>query len=100
MDQFQQMDIFFIVTTVVVAFVGLLFMIVLYRIWRLLSEVEYFMHEIREETTLLRGDIAKVRTKLQRGLRLRRLFNIGKDAFTEFTRDRSKKSKKDDAGRS
>jgi hypothetical protein len=96
MDQFQQMDIFFIVTTVVVVFVGLLFIFVLYRIWRLLTEVEYFVHEIREETTLLRGDIAKVRGKLQRGLRLRQIFNIGKDAFVEFTRDRSKKSKKDD----
>ena len=37
MDQFQQMDIFFIVTTVVVVFVGLLFIFVLYRIWRLLN---------------------------------------------------------------
>ena len=94
MTQFAQMDIFFIVTTVVVVFVGLLFIVVLYRIWRLLTEVEYFMHEIREETTLLRGDIAKVRGKLQRGLRLRRLFNIGKEAFTEFTRERSLKNKK------
>jgi hypothetical protein len=88
MTQFAQMDIFFIVTTVVVVFVGLLFVIVLYRIWRLLTEVEYFMHEIREETTLLRGDIAKVRGKLQRGLGLRKLFSFGKDAFGEFTRKR------------
>jgi hypothetical protein len=91
MTQFAQMDVFFIVTTVVVAFVGILFAIVLYRIWRLLVQVEYFMQEIREETTLLRGDIAKVRTKLQHGLRLKRLFSFGKDAFTEFTRKRNKK---------
>jgi hypothetical protein len=97
MDQFAQMDIFFVVTTVVVFLVGVLFAVVLYRIWRLLVQVEYFMQEVREETTLLRGDIAKVRGRLQRGLRFRKLFNFGKDAFTEFTRERkTRTSRKDD----
>jgi hypothetical protein len=91
MTEFAQMDIFFIVTTFVVAFVGLLFAFVLYKIWRLLSEVEYFMHEVREETTLLRGDIAKVRHNLEKGFRVKGILAIAKRAFTEFTKRRSTK---------
>lgn len=61
MDEFAKMDIFFVVTTIAVALLGVLFAIVLYRAWRILGHVERFMQQVNEEAGLVRHDIARAR---------------------------------------
>jgi hypothetical protein len=60
MAGFLQMNIFFMVTTFIVVFVGILLIVLLIRL------IQIF-HRIRDEIDLVRGDIAKVRTHLETG---------------------------------
>ena len=86
MNDFAKMDVFFVVTTVVVVMLGIVVSLVLFRIWRILGNVEEISNMISEEGSLVRKDIAEMRASVKReGLRLQfvgRFFkNIAKRYF-------------------
>lgn len=89
MDEFLKMDVFFLVTTIVVIVVGLLLTFVLFRVWKILGRVEHVAQEVESEAKLVRGDIAQIRTAGKFGFRktLRFLTRL----FIKFADDESKR---------
>ena len=86
MSQFLEMDIFFIVTTIVVIGIGVLFVVILLRIWRILGHVEKISKDVSEESALLREDIGDLRTKIYReGFKIFTLGTFLNKAFKRFT---------------
>ena len=65
MNDFLKMDIFFIVTTLVVIMLGIAFTLVLFRVWRILGHVEDISRDIRDESALLRNDVAQMRARIK-----------------------------------
>lgn len=87
MDSFAQMDIFFVVTTVVVVANGILVALVLFRVWRILGYVERISHEISEESALLRMDVAHLRANIQQeGFKLTHFMRFFLGAVGRFGR--------------
>ena len=86
MNQFLQMDIFFLVTTVVVIAIGVLLALILARIWRILGHVENISKDVSEESALLRDDIEDLRTKMHReGFKVFTMGAFLNKAFKRFT---------------
>ncbi|QQG38306.1 MAG: hypothetical protein HYS26_02025 [Candidatus Kaiserbacteria bacterium] len=75
MDDFLKMDIFFVVTTLVVLAFGVVFGFILVRIYRILGYLEEISKELSAEAKDIRSDVqevrASVRTFLQRIFRRR-----------------------------
>lgn len=65
MNDFLKMDIFFIVTTLVVVMLGIVVMLILFRVWRVLGYVEDISRELSEESALLRNDVAEMRARIK-----------------------------------
>ena len=65
MDDFLKLDVFFIVTTLVVIMLGIAFTLVLFRVWRILGHIEDISRDISEESTLLRNDVAQMRARIK-----------------------------------
>lgn len=65
MNDFIKMDIFFFVSTIAVAVVTLLIILILIRIYRILGHVEAMSKMISDEGVLLRKDISEFRTKVR-----------------------------------
>ncbi len=65
MNDFLKMDIFFIVTTVVVVMLGIVVTLILFRVWRILGHVEDISREFSEESALLRNDVAEMRARIK-----------------------------------
>jgi len=65
MSQFLEMDIFFLVTTIVVIAIGVFLVLILMRIWRILGHVENISKDVSEESALLRDDIGDLREKIR-----------------------------------
>ena len=83
MSDFLQMNIFFFVTTLVAAGVGVLATLLLYRMWKILGHVEEISREVSEEAALVRADIDTVRT-VARTEGLRRAAGAVQNAFKRF----------------
>jgi hypothetical protein len=64
MDPFLKMDIFFVVATAVTLLVGLLFALVAWKLWKILSHVERIAEIAGKEAEHLREDAAYVRGRL------------------------------------
>jgi len=67
MEGFLKMDVFFFVTTLVVVLLGILVAMVLYRLWRILKNVEHISHEVAQESGLIREDLAELRSDIKSG---------------------------------
>ncbi len=67
MTDFLKMDVFFVVSTVVVVAVGLLVSMVLYRIYRILTHVDDISKHVAEESAFIREDIAQLRADIKDG---------------------------------
>ncbi len=67
MDEFLKMDIFFVVTTVVVLALGGLVAYVLWRVSRILKHIEHISEQVALETDNIRGDLAQVRAEIKDG---------------------------------
>ncbi len=67
MGDVLKMDIFFAVTTVVVLGVGFLLGMVLYRLWRILKNVEEISGHVAAESEHIRNDIASLRSDIKEG---------------------------------
>ena len=93
MDEFLKMDIFFVVTTLVVLAVGIVTVLILLRVWRILGHVERITQQISEESALLRQDIAHLRSNIQEeGFKVTRFVRFLLGAVGRF----GKKSQRDE----
>ena len=72
MNDFAKMDIFFVVTTLVVVAFGIILTLILFRVWRILGHVEEISSMLSEEGSLVREDIAEFRSSVHReGFKMR-----------------------------
>lgn len=77
MDGFLKMDIFFVVTTLVVVVLGVLLILIFIRVLRVLKKIEEVADMVSEEGKLIKEDIAEARTELrEKGFRLRTIANL------------------------
>jgi hypothetical protein len=67
MDEFLKMDIFFVVTTVVVVVLGVFVAFALWRLQRVLKNVEHVSKNIALESDLVHEDIAELRSSIRKG---------------------------------
>lgn len=67
MNDFLKMDIFFVVTTIVVIAIGGLVGYVLWRIARILKHIEHISEQVALEAEAVRGDLAEVRAGIKKG---------------------------------
>ena len=92
MNDFAKMDLFFVVTTVVVLALGILVTLILFRVWRILGYVEEISGMISEEGKLLRTDVARLRSRVEReGLRMRFIGHFFRDIGKRYFARRSTK---------
>jgi len=88
MDEFLKMDIFFFVTTITVVVVGVLMAFVLWRLERVLRNVEHISEQVAAESDNVRLDLAEMRADVRRGKgKLLSLFG-----FVNKTAKRTRKS--------
>ncbi|MBI2030381.1 hypothetical protein HYT05_02055 [Candidatus Kaiserbacteria bacterium] len=91
MTDFAQMHIFFLVTTVTVAILGLLLAFIFFRVYRILTDVEQISHEFSEESKLMREDIADLRKNVrEKGLKFKNLFDLYSLTLGRFKRKKHK----------
>ncbi len=91
MNQFVQMDIFFVVTTLVVLAIGVVTVLIMLRIWRILGYVERISREISEESALLRADVAHLRANIQQdGFKFTHFMRFFLGAVGRFGRKKKK----------
>ena len=77
MDDFLQMNIFFVVATISVAVVGLLIAVALFHLVRLLRTLERIAHDVEGEAKALITDIEDVRLKVQaEGFKLAHMLSL------------------------
>ncbi len=91
MNQFLQMDVFFVVTTVVVILLGILACFILWRVLRILGYVEDISRDVSEESALMRSDIARVRARVrEEGFKWRHISTLANSALKRFQTRRKK----------
>jgi len=91
MTDFAQMHIFFFVTTVAVAVLGLLLAFILFRVYQILSDVEHISHDWSQESALMREDIADLRKNVrEKGFKFKNLFDLYSLTLGRFTRKKRK----------
>lgn len=87
MDEFLKMDIFFFVTTVAVVVIAFFATYVLWRLQRVLKNIEHVSEQVAIESDIVRQDIAEMRSDIRHGKgRLKSLFG-----FLTKTEKRTKK---------
>ena len=67
MNEFLKMDIFFVVTTIAVIAVTVLGVFVLWKIVRIVKNVEHISEQVSLEADAVRGDLADMRGEVKRG---------------------------------
>ena len=67
MDAFLKMDIFFFVTTLAVILFAILGSVVLWRLSRVLKNIEHISEQVALESDEIRHDLAEVRTRIKQG---------------------------------
>lgn len=77
MDEFLKMDIFFFVTTVAVIVLAFFSAFVLWRLQRVLKNVEHISEQVALESDEVRKDLAEMRNDIKRGKgKLKSLFGF------------------------
>ncbi len=77
MNDFLKMDIFFVVTTFVVSFCGILGIVALYFVIRILNNIKKLSEIAIEEANEIRDDIAGVRSKIkEEGIRIKTILEF------------------------
>lgn len=77
MDAFLKMDIFFFVTTLVVILFAILGAVVMWRLSRVLKNIEHISEQVALESDEIRHDFAEVRTRIKQGAgRLRSVLGL------------------------
>ena len=89
MDEFLKMDIFFFVATGAVVVLAYFAAFVLWRLQRVLKNIEHISEQVAGESDTIRQDLAELRSDVRRGKgRLKSLFGF----LGKFTKRTSKKS--------
>ena len=87
MTDFLKMDIFFVVTTIVVVLIGALVIVVLVQVVRFLKTVNRIGEQVEEETAALREDIGEARSRIkQEGFRVASLMSLVTKAGKRMTK--------------
>lgn len=82
------MDIFFTVTTVAVVVIAVFASVALWRLQRVLKNVEHISHQIALESDTIRADLAEIRSDIKRGKgRLASLFGFLNKGRTRAKKD-------------
>jgi hypothetical protein len=77
MDEFLKMNIFFFVATLATILIAVFAAVVLWRIQRILKNVDYISKQIAIESDMVRQDLAEMRQDVRAGKgRLRSLFGF------------------------
>ncbi|MFA6519440.1 MAG: hypothetical protein WCT41_01295 [Candidatus Paceibacterota bacterium] len=77
MDEFLKMDIFFFVATVAVVVLAFFTAYVLWRLQRVLKNIEHISEQVALESDIVRQDIAEMRSDIRHGKsRLKSLFGF------------------------
>lgn len=77
MNEFLKMDIFFFVTTVAVLVLAFFSAFVLWRLQRVLKNIEHISEQAALESDLVRRDLAEMRSEIRQGKgRLKSLFGF------------------------
>ncbi|MDP2665682.1 MAG: hypothetical protein Q8P23_03575 [bacterium] len=77
MDEFLKMDIFFFVTTVAVVVLAFFSAYVLWRLQRVLKNIEHISEQVAIESDIVRQDIAEMRSDIRYGKgRIKSLFSF------------------------
>lgn len=91
MGDFAKMDVFFVVTTIAVIVVSILLAIALYRIVRILRNVEHVSQIVSDEGDLMRDDLAQMRAAIKReGFKLSHLARFARKRAASFMGGRGK----------
>ncbi len=91
MSEFVKMDVFFVVTTIAVIVVAGMLALALYRIVRILRNVEHVSQIVSDEGDLMRADIAEMRTAIKReGFKLTHLAAFARRRAASFMNPRKK----------
>jgi uncharacterized protein YoxC len=89
MDEFLKMDIFFFVATLAVVVLAYFAAFVLWRLQRVLKNIEHISEQVAGESDTIRQDLTELRSDIRRGKgRLKSLFGF----LGKFTKRTSKKS--------
>ncbi len=89
MDEFLKMDIFFFVTTVAVVVLVYFAAFVLWRLERVLKNIEHISEQVAAESDVVRQDLVELRSDIKQGKgRLKSLFGF----LSKFGKRTSKKS--------
>ena len=92
MNEFLKMDIFFVVTTIVVILIGALTAYILWRLQRILKNIEHISEQVANESDIIRQDLADLRSNIKSGKgRLRSLFGFLGKFGTRASKNSSKK---------
>ena len=85
MSEFLEMNIFFFVTTIAVVVVASIAVFILWRVQRVLRNIEHISEQVALESDNVRQDLAALRSDIQRGKgRFKSLFSfLGK--FSKWT---------------
>ena len=67
MNEFLKMDIFFFVTTLAVVAVAVLGAVILWRLARILKNIEHLSEQAALESDSIRADLAEMRGDVRRG---------------------------------
>ena len=77
MDEFLKMDIFFFVTTVAVVVLAFFAAYVLWRLQRVLKNIEHISEQVAIESDMVRQDIAEMQSDIRHGKgRIKSLFGF------------------------
>ncbi|MHB8660704.1 MAG: hypothetical protein ACYC75_02060 [Minisyncoccota bacterium] len=89
MDEFLKMNIFFFVTTIAIVALSFFTALVLWRLERVLKNIEHISEQIALESDSVRKDLAEMRDEVRRGKsRFKSLFSF----LGKFTKRTIKKS--------
>ena len=92
MTDFAQMHIFFLVTTVTVAILGVLLALICFRVYQILSDVEHISRNMSEESALIRGDIADARHHIRtQGFHMKCLTTLFRSTLGRFMRNKKRR---------
>lgn len=95
MNDFFEMHLFFFVTTIVVVLMGVFLVLILIKIFQILSHVEKISRDVSEESALLRQDLQEVRLKiLEEGFKFRHLLSFFRGTMRFFMGSEPKKEGK------
>ncbi|MFA7309801.1 MAG: hypothetical protein WC050_02745 [Candidatus Paceibacterota bacterium] len=86
MNDFLKMDVFFVVSTLVVVVVGIFLTIVLIRVFRILGYVEELSKTVSDEAKDVRADVVELRAHIRReGFKLRHVGRFAKSLIQRAT---------------